>query len=65
MAKYLQIDEGLLNRLNPGLERALNSGNAYNLRLPSDKMDLFHQTRNTILKESVEMLIADAQTAKK
>jgi len=65
MAKYLQMDEELLNRFNPGLEGALNSGTVYNLRLPTDKVNLFQQTKNTILKESVEALLADVQTVKK
>jgi len=65
MAKYLQMDEGLLNRLNPKLDDTLDNGSAYNLRLPSDKMDLFQQTKSTILKESVELLFSQAQTAKK
>jgi len=65
MAKYLQMDEGLLDRLNPGLDDAMKSGDTYNLRLPNDKMDLFAQTRKTILNESVESLLLNAETAKK
>jgi len=65
MAKYLQMDEGLLDRLNPDIDNALNSGNTYNLRLPADKMDLFTQTKKTILKESVESLLLNTETAKK
>ncbi|TKK66960.1 lytic transglycosylase domain-containing protein [Ilyomonas limi] len=64
MAKYLQMDEGLLNRLNPGLDDALNAGTTYNLRLPTDKVEPFKQAKNTILKESVEMLLSDVQTVK-
>ena len=65
MAKYLQMDEGLLDRLNPGLEDAMQSGSTYNLRLPADKMDMFAQTRKAILKESVESLLLNTETAKK
>ena len=65
MAKYLQMDESLLNRLNPGLDDALDKGTVYNLRLPADKVDLFQQTKNIILNESTENLLSDAQTAKK
>jgi len=65
MAKYLHMDEDLLNRLNPGLDKTLKNGNVYNLRLPSDKIGLFQQVKNTILKESVEVLLLNAETAKK
>jgi membrane-bound lytic murein transglycosylase D len=65
MAKYLQMDEGFLDRLNPGLDDALNSGSTYNLRLPTDKIDLFSQTKKVILKESVEGLLLNAETVKK
>jgi len=65
MAKYLQIDEGFLNRLNPGLDDALNNGSTFNLRLPVDKIDLFSQTKKMILKESVEDLLLNAETVKK
>jgi membrane-bound lytic murein transglycosylase D len=65
MAKYLQIDEGFLSRLNPGLDNALAGGNVYNLRLPTDKTALFEQTRKAILQESVEALLTSAQTVKK
>jgi len=64
MAKYLQIDKGFLNRLNPGLDNALNGGSIYNLRLPSDKVGLFEQVKSTILKESVEVLLLNAETVK-
>jgi membrane-bound lytic murein transglycosylase D len=65
MAKYLQMDEGVLNRLNPDLNKGLNSGTVYNLRLPANKVELFQQTRSAILKESVEALLSNEQTAKK
>ncbi len=65
MAKYLQMDEGQLDRLNSGLEDAMKSGNTYNLRLPADKMDLFAKTKKTILKDSVESLLLNTETAKK
>ncbi len=65
MAKYLQMDEGLLNRLNPRLEDVLNAGSVFNLRLPSDKVSLFEQTRKVILIESVEALLLNAQVINK
>jgi len=64
MAKYLQMDEGFLDRLNPDLDSVLKGGVVYNLRLPTDKIGLFQQEKNNILKESVEGLPLNAETAK-
>ncbi len=64
MAKYLQLDEALLNRLNPRMDEALDQGNIYTLRLPADKLTLFEQTKKTILKESVQVLLLNANVAK-
>ena len=65
MAKYLQIDEEFLKRLNPGLDSASDGGCVYDLRLPTDKINLFQQVKNAILKESVEFLPLNVETAKK
>lgn len=64
MAKYLQLDEALLSRLNPRLDEALNQGTVYVLRLPADKMPLFEQNKKTILKESVQLLLLSANVVK-
>ncbi len=57
MAKYLQMDVAYLNKINPGLNEALNKGNVYSLKLPADKVALFNLNRQQILKESVQLLM--------
>ena len=64
MAKYLQLDEALLSRLNPRMNEALNQGAVYVLRLPADKIILFEQNKKTILKESVQLLLLSANAVK-
>ncbi len=60
MAKYLQMDIAYFNRINPGLNEALNRGTSYNLNLPSDKVALFTDLRQEILKESIELLMINS-----
>ena len=60
MAKYLQIDVAYLNKINPGLNEALNRGVTYSLKLPSNKMILFANSRQQILKESVQLLMINS-----
>lgn len=58
IAKYLSMSISELNRLNPGFNKLLEgSSGAYNFRLPPDKMVIFKDKKNTILNESVELLM--------
>lgn len=59
IAKNLIIDINEFNRLNPGFDMVLASGEAYDLRLPSDKMDLFVANKYSILNECVQVLLSD------
>lgn len=63
IAKNLTIDIDEFNRLNPGLDAALSSGEEYALRLPSDKMDLFVANKYPILNECVQTLLNDVNAA--
>lgn len=60
MAKYLQIDAAYLEKINPGLHEALNGGATYTLRLPADKVSLFTEQKQKILKESVQLMIINS-----
>ena len=60
MAKYLQMDNVYLNNINPGLNEALNKGDAFTLYLPADKIDLFNQIKKQLLKESVQLLMSNS-----
>jgi len=65
IAKNLEIDISEFNRLNPGLDGALASGNNYGIRLTSDKMDLFVANKYAILNECVQQLLNDVNTPAK
>ena len=57
IAKNIIIDIAEFNHLNPGFDAFLSSGENYNLRLPSAKMDLFVANRYQILNECVQLLL--------
>ena len=57
IAKNIVFDITEFNRLNPGFEGIMSLGGAYDLRLPSPKMDLFVANKYQILNECVELLL--------
>ncbi len=57
MAKNLVIDLLYFNQLNPNFDAVLAGNNAFNLRLPKDKMQAFNDNRYAILNESVQLLM--------
>lgn len=57
MAKNLVIDLLYFNQLNPNFDAVLAGNNAFNLRLPKDKMQIFNSNRYNILNESVQLLM--------
>lgn len=58
IAKFLSMSITELNKLNPGFDNLLaGSSGTYDLRLPPDKMVVFKDKKNTILNESVELLM--------
>jgi membrane-bound lytic murein transglycosylase D len=65
IAKNLEVDIDEFNRLNPGLDATLSSGNSYDIRLTPDKMDLFVANKYVILNECVELLLNDVNTPTK
>jgi membrane-bound lytic murein transglycosylase D len=50
------------NRLNPGFDMIMSSGEKFDLRLPSDKMDLFVANKYPILNECVHVLLNTVNT---
>ena len=64
IAKNLVIDITDFNRLNPGFDLTLSTGEPFSLRLPSDKMDLFVRNRYPILNECVQVLLSDVGPTK-
>jgi membrane-bound lytic murein transglycosylase D len=65
IAKNLSMDINEFTRLNPGFDGMLASGNGYDLRLASDKMDLFVRNKYAILNECVQLLLSDVDTSTK
>lgn len=58
IVKNLLMDMTEFNRLNPGFDAAIaSSSNNYDLRLPKNKMKIFIANKNTILNESVQLLV--------
>lgn len=57
MSKYLSMDIVLFNRMNPDFDKLIADNGKYELRLPSDKMDIFLTRRFDILNESVQTLL--------
>jgi membrane-bound lytic murein transglycosylase D len=63
VAKYLAMDIADFNRLNPSFDQLVAVGD-YNLRLPSDKSQIFTTMKQQILTESVQILLSGTPTEK-
>ena len=60
ISKYILMDAVEFNRYNPEFDKVMASANnSYDLKLPSDKLDLFISNKYQILNESVQRLLAD------
>ena len=59
IAKSVDIPMEDFNRYNPGFDNMLATGASYEMRLPSDKMDLFIANKYPILNECVQQLLSD------
>ena len=57
IAKNFAMDIALFNRYNPNFDDTLSSSGNFNLRLPSDKMQLFITKKYPILNESLQALL--------
>lgn len=65
IAKNLMMDVGEFNRYNPDFDKAMASkNNSYELRLPTDKMQLFNANKYQILNESIQLLLKNAMVMK-
>ena len=58
IAKYTLMDMDDFNRFNPNFDKVMASANnTYDLKLPSEKMELFVANKYQILDESVQLLL--------
>ena len=64
ISKYILMDAAEFNRYNPDFDKVMASANnSYDLKLPSDKMDLFVSNKYQILNESVQRLLQDDENS--
>jgi membrane-bound lytic murein transglycosylase D len=59
ISKNLSMDIVTFNRYNPGFDNLMGINGNYDLRLPSDKMQLFLANKYIILNECVQLLLGD------
>lgn len=59
ISKNLSMDIVTFNRYNPDFDNMMSINGNYDLRLPSDKMQLFLANKYVILNESVQVLLGD------
>jgi membrane-bound lytic murein transglycosylase D len=63
--KNIMMDASEFSRYNPDFDAIMGSNNnAYELKLPTDKMELFIANKYIILNESVQMLLSGATVTK-
>lgn len=63
ISKYILMESNEFNRYNPDFDKVMASANnSYDLKLPSDKMDLFVANKYQILNESVQRLLQEDET---
>ncbi len=63
ISKYILMDDIEFNRYNPDFDKVMASANnSYDLKLPTEKMDLFVSNKYQILNESVQRLLASDVT---
>ena len=55
--KYVEIDLATFNRFNPGFDNEIAINGKYELRLPTQKMNIFVEKRYEILEESINLLL--------
>jgi len=63
--KYVDMDIATFNRYNPGFENEIAVNGKYDLRLPTQKMNIFVAKRYEILNESIQLLLNSANTGTK
>jgi membrane-bound lytic murein transglycosylase D len=59
ISKNLSMDIVTFNRYNPDFDNLMSINGNYDLRLPSDKMQLFLANKYAILNECVQLLLGD------
>ena len=64
IAKHVMMDMTTFNRYNPDFDKKMASAdNAYELKLPAEKMELFMTNKYVILNESVQLLLSGSSVS--
>jgi membrane-bound lytic murein transglycosylase D len=63
--KYVDMDMATFNRYNPNFDNEIALNGKYELRLPTQKMNIFVAKRYQILDESINLLLKSANSATK
>ena len=61
ITKHITMDILVFNRMNPDFDKLIADNGNYELRLPSDKMDIFLAKKFDILNESMQLLLNPAK----
>jgi membrane-bound lytic murein transglycosylase D len=56
------MDKETFGRYNPGFDKTIASQGKYELRLPTNKMEIFLQKKFDILAESMQILLTSSPT---
>jgi membrane-bound lytic murein transglycosylase D len=59
--KHTEIDVAIFNKYNPGFDNEIALNGKYNLRLPTQKMNIFVAKRYQILDESMQLLLKSTE----
>lgn len=59
--KHTEIDVATFNKYNPGFDNEIALNGKYNLRLPTQKMNIFVAKRYQILDESMQLLLKSTE----
>lgn len=65
ITKYTGLDMETFNRFNPGFDNEIALNGKYELRLPTEKMNIFVAKRYEILDESVQSLLRSTDISSK
>ena len=64
IASMINMDMAIFNRYNPGFDKVMaTASNTYELKLPSEKMEIFNSKKYQILNESINVLLNNATIA--
>jgi len=61
IVQNLQMSIVDFNKSNPDFDKQLSANGSYNLRLPNDKMLVFHANKQQILDQSIQILLSSAR----